>query len=61
MEVTVTLTASEMEALKAAFPEADPAEAAAMLLRAEMQKRYRKERKAGQVVGLLRASKRPQE
>lgn len=58
MELTVSLTASEMEALKAAFPEADPAEAALMLLRAEMQRRYRKERKAGQLIK-MRASKSP--
>lgn len=59
MELTVTLTASEMEALRKAFPEADPAEAAAMLLRAEMQRRYRKESKAGLLIK-MRASKRPE-
>lgn len=60
MEVTVTLTASEMEALKAAFPEADPADAAALLLRAEMQRRYRNQKKAGLLIK-MRPSKRPEE
>lgn len=60
MEVTVTLTASEMEALKAAFPEADPADAAALLLRAEMQRRYRSQKKAGLLIK-MRPSKRPEE
>lgn len=41
MEVTVRLTDEEMEALKRAFPGCEPEEAAAMLLKDEMRKRYR--------------------
>ncbi len=51
-DITLHLTAAELEALKRAFPDLSPADAATALLRAEMRKRYRRELKAGRIVSL---------
>lgn len=48
-EITLHLTDAEFEALKRAFPGVSPDDAAAMMVRAEMDRRYRADAKAGRV------------
>lgn len=49
-EFTLRLTDAELEALKGAFPDLAPDDAAAALIRAEMQRRYKRELQAGRLV-----------
>lgn len=48
-DLTLHLTDADMEALKRAYPDLSPSEAATVLLQAELRKRYRRELKAGRV------------
>lgn len=52
MELTLTLTAAEKEALIRAFPDCTLEEAVSMLVKAEMKRRYRIALKKGRVVFL---------
>ena len=50
--LTLYLTQAEVEGLKRAFPDLPAADAAAVLLRAALRTRYRRERRAGRVLNL---------
>lgn len=58
MDMTLTITPEQMEALKTAYPDLSPDEAAEALFKAEIDRRYRLQIKRGVVVrlqGLKRA------
>lgn len=57
MEISISLSDAEAEALKKAFPGIEPHEAAQMLIRDEMKRRYRRQMKTAQVSALFRDSK----
>jgi len=57
MEISISLSDAEAEALEKAFPGTEPHEAAQMLIRDEMKRRYRRQMKAAQVKALFRDSK----
>ena len=48
----VHLTDAELEGLKRVFPSLSPGEAAVVALRAELRRRYHRERKAGKLINL---------